>query len=533
MSQIMIIVSKAFRCMFLGMILLIFATGCSSVRTYDQNVIPERLKVHSPWFYVSEDDVDLQESYIGFDPQTQRRFAHLTIGDKAIEMINDADKVILASVFLFDVLYVDREPQRDIVNEISNAIIEKKRSNPTITVVVVLGPINRAYGRRIGPAVKRLLDNGVDFFYSDLVSTKSATIFSVGELFRDTLRFVDNISFGIAGQILSIPARPKIPLPNPLDEEGLSLESLWYVLALKANHRKLLVTDSADTYEAMITSANPHNASSSFANYSVTVKGDLAKYIYMVIREDVIHSKKLDMVDWSNKSKDYQESFLTEILPPILPSDINAHSLSTSRQVAVSFITESRIRDKIIEMLSSAEDEDEVRIQMFYLSEFKVIDAIIDTAKRLKKPVRIILDANKNAFGSKKDGTPNRQVAAHLMQKKKELGLNLQIRWYDTGLEQNHAKIMSITNTDAQKPKYELMNGSANWTGKNLKDINLEANVCVKGSEKVVSKFNRLFDLLWNNSDGMVYTVPYQGKYEAHTGMNKWRDGENWGLVDW
>jgi hypothetical protein len=184
-------------------------------------------------------------------------------------------------------------------------------------------------------------------------------------------------------------------------------------------------------------------------------------------------------------------------------------------------------------MLSSAQDEDEVRIQMFYLSEFKVIDAIIDAAKRVKKPMRIILDANKNAFGSEKDGTPNRQVAAHLMQKKKELGLDLQIRWYDTEQEQNHAKIMSITNPDDQKPKYELINGSANWTGKNLKDINLEANVCIKGSQKVVSKFNRLFDLLWNNSDGMVYTIPYQGKYEAHSGMHKWRGGENWGLVDW
>ncbi len=119
------------------------------------------------------------------------------------------------------------------------------------------------------------------------------------------------------------------------------------------------------------------------------------------------------------------------------------------------------------------------------------------------------------------------------MQKKKELGLNLEIRWYDTNGEQNHAKIMSITNTDSQKPKYELINGSANWTGKNLKDINLEANICIKGSKKVVNKFNTLFDLFWKNSDGMVYTVDYQGKYETHTGMDKWRNGENWGYVSW
>jgi len=184
-------------------------------------------------------------------------------------------------------------------------------------------------------------------------------------------------------------------------------------------------------------------------------------------------------------------------------------------------------------MLENARQDDIVRIQMFYLSDFKVIKAIIKTAKRLKKPMLIILDPSNDAFGMKKDGTPNRQVAAYLMKKKKQHGLNLEIRWYDTHGEQNHAKIMSITNTEPARQKYELINGSANWTGKNLKDINLEANICLKGSKKVVNKFNTLFDLFWWNSDGMAYTIGYQGKYEAHTGLNKWKDGERWGYVAW
>ena len=74
---------------------------------------------------------------------------------------------------------------------------------------------------------------------------------------------------------------------------------------------------------------------------------------------------------------------------------------------------------------------------------------------------------------------------------------------------------------------------TANWTGKNLKDINLESNIAVKGSKKIVNKFNSLFDLFWDNSDGMIYTIDYQGKYETHAGMDKWRSGENWGYVSW
>jgi len=533
MCDLVKIPGKAFRYVVLIIAVLIFPAGCNSTRTYKPTVVPKRLAVHSPWFYVSEDDVDLQESYNGLNPQTQQTFYHLTIDDKAIEMINNSQKIILASIFLFDTLYPGQKPPIDIANKMADAIIAKKKSNPDITAVIVLDPINRAYGRRIGPTVKRLVENGVDIFYSDLVSTKSATALGIGELGRDTLRFMDTLSFGIVGEILSVPARPKLPLPNPLDQEGLSIESLWYILALKANHRKILVTDYNDTYEAMVSSSNPHNASFGYTNFSVTVKGDLAKYIYMVIREDVIYSKKLKLVDWGNGSERYRKKFLTEVLPAIPPSEIQANDFSLSKPVGVCFVTESRIRDQVIEMLSNAREDDQVRIHMFYLSEFKVIDAIIKTAKRLKHPVQIILDPSKDAFGAEKDGTPNRQVAAYLMQKKKRLGLNLQIRWYDTQGKQSHAKIMSITNTDTANPKYELINGSANWTGKNLKDINLESNIAVKGSKKIVNKFNSLFDLFWDNSDGMIYTIDYQGKYETHTGMDKWRRGENWGYVSW
>jgi len=524
---------KAFRLFCLSPVLLVLLTGCAAVKTCRISLDPERLTAHSPWFYVSDDDVDIQEDYSGFDPRTQQRFSHLNIGDKAIDMINNADEVILASVFLFDVFYSKDQPHRDIVEEITTSIVQKKKGNPEISVVLILDPVNRAYGRRIGPAVKTLLENGVDVFYSDLLSTRSATALGLGQLSNNILRFADTITFGIVGKILSIPATPKLPLDNPLDEQGLSLEALWNALALKANHRKLLVTDCDGTYEAMVTSANPHNASILNTNFSVTVKGDIAKYIYMVIREDIIFSKKLDLVDWSDNSKAYKKNFLTEVLPPLPEADINTSAYSSSSPVAVSFVTESCIRRSVIQMLENARQDDLVRIQMFYLSDFKVIKAIIKTAKRLKKPMLIILDPSNDAFGMKKDGTPNRQVAAYLMKKKKQLGLNIEIRWYDTHGEQNHAKIMSIINNNPARQKYELINGSANWTGKNLKDINLEANICLRGSKKVVNKFNALFDLFWWNSDGMVYTIGYQGKYEAHTGLNKWKNGERWGYVAW
>ncbi len=508
--------------------------GCTAVdRSNSVNVKPRRLTTQSPWFYVSEDDVALQESYSGFDPQKQKRFSSLTIGDKALDMIENADKLVIGSAFLFDTMYSEYKPGRDIVTELTNALIEKKKQNHRITIVVILDPINKSYGQRICPAVKRLVDNGVDIFYSDLISTKAAMALDIGEAVRDSLRVVDRLSLGTLGKVLGFIASPQIPIKNSLDEQGMSIESFWNSVALKANHRKLLVTDKGDTFETLISSANPHNASVCSTNFSISVKADLAKYIYMVLREDVIFSKELDYVLWGNKHRRYRAKFLTDTLSEIPPQAIHTGTRSPQTPVAVCFMTESRIRNQIINMLDEVKENDQVRIQMFYLSDLKVINAIIDTAKRVKKPVRIILDPNKDSFGKEKDGTPNRQVAAFLIEKKQQLKLNLDIRWYDTHGEQNHAKIMSITNQRARVPKYELINGSANWTGKNLKDINLEANVRVRDSRKIVTKFNRLFDLFWENSDGMVYTVDYYGKYQIHTGMDKWLNGEKWGCVKW
>jgi hypothetical protein len=43
MPKIAKIAIKALRYSFIGIVLLVFTTGCSSVRTYEQNIIPERL----------------------------------------------------------------------------------------------------------------------------------------------------------------------------------------------------------------------------------------------------------------------------------------------------------------------------------------------------------------------------------------------------------------------------------------------------------------------------------------------------------
>lgn len=539
----------------LSVIFLIFVnlTACSALRTvgliedvkplYDP--VPKRLITQSPWFYVSERDVDLQATYCWFDPNKQERFTHLGIAPKALKMIQDANKVIIASVFLFDTAYSDNEIKWDIVREFTNLLIQKKKDNPDMTIAVILDPINRAYEKRISPAMHAMLYAGIDIFISDLLDTNSATALHLREGLHHIGRFINRrLAFGLFGKVGDLFTERNVSIQTPVGE-GVSIKKLWNALALKANHRKVLVVDSGHTYESIVTSANPHNASIPNSNYGTTVRGDLAKYIYMVLREDVKNSIELNRVIWHHKEskilrKNYEREYLRKHLPPFDLQDIQPGQDSIDTPVRISFMTESRIRDQIITMLSEVAPGDAVRIQMFYLSNMPVIQAIIDAAKKVERPIRIILDPSKDAFNIEKDGTPNRQVAYHLAEKIKEQGLNLEIRWYDTHGEQNHAKIMSITNPTIGK--YELINGSANWTGKNLEDINMEANLRIVGSKKVTEKFNGVFDLLWTNDNhgGMIFTLGYHEKsssdgksYDTHAGMSKWYFGEKLGYVGW
>ena len=107
---------------------------------------------------------------------------------------------------------------------------------------------------------------------------------------------------------------------------------------------------------------------------------------------------------------------------------------------------------------------------MFYLSDSKVMDQLLKASQRGVE-VRLILDPNQNAFGRDKIGIPNRPAAAELIKKSKG---KISIRWYNTGNEQYHTKLMYIA-----KPTGEsvITGGSTNFTQRNLNDLNLENNI--------------------------------------------------------
>jgi phosphatidylserine/phosphatidylglycerophosphate/cardiolipin synthase-like enzyme len=127
-----------------------------------------------------------------------------------------------------------------------------------------------------------------------------------------------------------------------------------------------------------------------------------------------------------------------------------------------------------------------------------VIEALLAAAAR-GVTLRLILDPNKDAFGRKKDGVPNRPVANELVTKS---GGKIDVRWYRTHGEQFHTKLILITQDDALGDALIASLGSANLTRRNLANYNLEANVALRMplSAPLALQMVNYFDELWSNT---------------------------------
>ncbi len=499
---------------------------------YDDSI--SRVNVKSPVFRTAEDDVGFLLNYSGWNPDggpdgSGERFNHFEIEPKAEQMIRDAKRCIVLSVFLFDSLYADEDPALDIAGQLKDLLVQKKRNNPDMAIAAILDPSHKAYGSRVSPAEKAFREAGINVFYSDLIGgLKKGTFLGVRETAGHVSRAVDCVTFKGWGYLWGATAA-KIPLPGKtkIDGETLNAGMAFNAMLVKANHRKILVADDdAGQFEALVASANPHNPSAYHVNTALSVKGAAAEYTYMVLREDIERSIRLgrNYAHWRyDADKAYRKSYLKNELPPFDVDWAEALARNPERPVSVRFVSEKEIPRSTIQMLEAVSPGDEVRIQMFYLSYEPVLEAILKASTVVDKPIRLLLDANKDSFNREKDGTPNRQVAKRLLEDAKKDGGKIEVRWYSTHGEQNHAKIMSISNPDTGK--FQVTTGSCNWTGRNMAGVNMEANLFVRGAKKANEKFDRQFDLFWSNSDGMEYSLDYNAFSKAK-GNWKWRLGE-------
>ena len=257
------------------------------------------------------------------------------------------------------------------------------------------------------------------------------------------------------------------------------------MLNFKANHRKTIVSEKS----AIIASSNPHDSSGHHQNIAVQLSGQL--------QEDLIHSE-VAAINMSGGKLDRSDFA------------INTRAYDNTMDYETTLVTEGKIKESLIEYINLANDNDELKMGMFYLADRDVIKALIRAAER-GVHVKVILDVNKEAFGKEKPGIPNKPAAHELVAGSND---RIQVKWAVSHGEQFHAKYILLT--DDRNKESSLFVGSANLTRRNIGDYNMETDVIITGRSDlpVFKQLDLDFDAKWTNDYGHI-TDHYEVKKDA------------------
>jgi hypothetical protein len=411
------------------------------------------------------------------------------IFDAVLRMVAEAREFLVLDFFLFNGqrgAAVDARPYRELSVQLRDALLARKRALPGLRVLVISDPINDVYGALPSRDLAALRGVGIEVVTVNLDELRDSNpIYSA--FWRITMRWWSGDGRGAAS------------LPNPLDggPDKVSFGAWARLLNFKANHRKVIVGDDGrGGLAGIVTSANPHDASSLHSNVGLRVAGPA---LQPLLESELALARESGWVDkWPD----------LELPAPLPPSP------ETTAQVQV--LTEGEIGAAILRNVEGARVGDSIDVAMFYLSDRDAVRALVAAARR-GVAVRVILDPNKDAFGRTKNGIPNRSVAT-------ELGAAsdgaIKVRWFRTHGEQFHSKLVAVRTAN----EYWFTLGSANLTRRNLDDFNLEANVAASvppGSE-LAAQVSGWFEGLWSNrgppeleytAEFGAYADPAQGTY--------------------
>ncbi|MGE5328688.1 MAG: phospholipase D family protein [Deltaproteobacteria bacterium] len=444
----------------LMMILLLFIIACSLYGVY--KALPKGISAEGKM-----QELDKIEFLYDLTYEKEGKLIHQQqIFNKAYNIIDQADKFIVIDMFLFNDDY-NKKPTDDypeLAFDLTQKLIDKKKSNPGIKIFFITDKINTGYGSYPSKYLEELKKSNIEVIITDLAALRDSNPIYSG-MWRGIFQWV-NLPTGVW-------------LGNPFASQSPNFRLYSYLdlLNFKANHRKVICTEK----EALISSANPHEPSGYHSNIAFAVKGEIIK--------DLLESEKA-VASFSGKN--------IEIDEPITISD------EDNKSIKGMVITEGKIKKHLLNEIKDSTSEDNILIGVFYLSDRDIVRELIYASTRRNTPIKIILDKNLDAFGRKKIGIPNTEVANELVSRNNS---TIQIKWYNTHGEQYHSKIAVFN----RKSETTVIGGSANFTRRNLGDYNLETDLKITAPND--SKFTKdilsYFDTIWNNKNGS-YTLNYE-----------------------
>lgn len=373
---------------------------------------------------------------------------------RLLSIIKNARQYLVLDIFLL----TDRDNRQGLYPHISGLVVEalldRKKSCPAMQITVITDEINTCYGATPSPLHAKLKSAGIQVILTDLTRLRDSNCAFSG-LWRLLFQWFGTRGYGW------------LPSPFNAGAPRVPLRAYLKMMNFKANHRKVLASER----EALVASANLDDAGAFHANIAFVVRGG--------ILADILRAEKA-VAEFSGGT----------LLLPVLPPAESAGDLE------LVYLTEGKIKKYLIEALQACGQGDAVCLGMFYLAEKDVVENLVAAAGR-GSAVRIVLDPNKDAFGRKKGGMPNRQVAGQLVEKSHN---GIKVRWYETHGEQFHAKLTCIF----KREQAIIIGGSANLTRRNLGDFNLESCLAIRApaGSAVARDVAGYFERIWHNAGG-------------------------------
>ncbi|MGM0534624.1 MAG: phospholipase D family protein [Pseudomonadota bacterium] len=405
---------------------------------------------------------------------TGERHRRQRIFDEVLTLIGQARRLVVLDMFLFNDFAgaADGEGFRPLSAQVTGALVEQRRRHPGLDVVVITDPLNTLYGGLALDHLQVLRDAGIRVVITDLNRLRASNPLWSGGWHLGP-RWLGN-------------SRDGGWLPNALGPGRVPLRSYLALLNFTANHRKTLVVDHGAGWAGLVTSANPHDASSLHGNVALRFEGAAAL--------DLLASER-PVAGWSG----------VRLGGPTAPGNGDVPRGQARLQV----LTEAAIRDALLGAIHASGEGDRLDIAVFYLAHRGVIDALV-AARGRGAVLRVLLDPNRDAFGLEKGGIPNRPVARELH----EAGID--VRWCASRGEQCHSKLL-LRRPAEPGGEAELLLGSANFTRRNLDDLNLETSVRLAGPADTPALLDAaaFFERRWHSTPQRVTSEPFENVDDA------------------
>jgi hypothetical protein len=390
---------------------------------------------------------------------------------RMLQIIEESRQFLVIDIFLLND-YTHKEDQFPKVSqEFTDKLIAQKSAYPEMDIVVITDEVNTNYGSAPNHLLERMKAAGIKVVLTDVDKLRDSTP-AYSAVWRTFIQW-----FGQSGEGW---------IPNLMATGGPDITARSYLklLNVKANHRKVIISEKT----ALISSGNVHDASAYHSNVALEVQGPILA----------------DILKAEQAAADLSGAGPLLSTDPGFAEESNEASSPSADGLQVRYVTEGKVYKYALQEIRAAAQGDTVWMGMFYLADDKVIEALLEASERGAE-VRLLLDPNQNAFGRDKIGIPNRPVAMDL---NKRSGGSIDIRWYNTTLEQYHPKLLFISKGSGRST---VLSGSTNFTARNLDDYNLESDLMVtmEPDAPLHGELKGYFNRLWNN-DGAVYSLPLE-----------------------